>query len=47
MALANKVGINAALTRVFDTLGLGDNYLFMLRKPVIQPQDSFSIGEQG
>jgi 2-polyprenyl-3-methyl-5-hydroxy-6-metoxy-1,4-benzoquinol methylase len=32
-ALADRLGLNAALTRLFDLLGAGDNRVFVLRKP--------------
>ena len=31
--LAHRTGINHILTRLFDALGVGDNYLFFLSKP--------------
>lgn len=32
-AVADRLGINAALTRLFDLLGVGDNRVVVLRKP--------------
>jgi 2-polyprenyl-3-methyl-5-hydroxy-6-metoxy-1,4-benzoquinol methylase len=36
VAVMDRLGINAALTRLFDALGLGDNLVFILRKPPAQ-----------
>lgn len=32
-ALLDRLGVNAAITRLFDLIGLGDNRVFVLRKP--------------
>jgi hypothetical protein len=31
--LMHRLKINHLLTRLFDSLGLGDNYVFVLKKP--------------
>lgn len=33
-AVLDRLGVNAAITRIFDALDLGDNRVFILRKPV-------------
>jgi hypothetical protein len=35
-AVADRLGLDAALTRLFDLLGLGDNRVFLLRKQALR-----------
>jgi hypothetical protein len=33
LLIIHRIKINHLLTRIFDGLGIGDNYVFVLKKP--------------